>query len=254
MRFKDKVVLVTGSGHGLGAFYAERFATEGGRVAVADIDKEAVVREVLRIEASGGNALGCWVDISDETSVSAMVKKVLDSFGRIDILVNNAAIMLRFPEKPLKPFNEYTTDEWDKIMAVNVRGTWLCSKAVFLPMKSQGGGKIINVASNVVFQGEPVPWVPYITSKGAIIAFTRALAKEVGQYGINVNAVAPGMTHTETVLEQMGNDTDFVVQRQSIKKKAYPEDIVGAVLFLASSESDFISGQTLVVDGGMVVH
>jgi NAD(P)-dependent dehydrogenase (short-subunit alcohol dehydrogenase family) len=251
MRLKDKVAIITGAGKGLGKAFAERFSKEGAKIIVADIDLDAAKTVSDSITSQGGEALSVGVDISDEQSVNEMVKRTIEKFGKIDILVNNAAIMLRFLDKPLKAFYEYTIEEWDRVINVNVRGTWLCCKAVSPHMIEQKKGKIINLASSAAYSGVPPQWAPYITSKGAILSFTKTIARELGPFNINVNGVAPGMTHTETVEQQLSQDTEFVVAAQAIKRKAVALDIVGAVLFLASEDSDFLAGETIIVDGGL---
>lgn len=251
MILKDKVAIITGGAKGLGKAFAERFAREGAKVIVADIDFNTAKVVSDSISSKGGLAMPVQVDISDEQSVNEMVKRTIEKFNRIDILVNNAAIMLRFLDKPFKPFYEYTVKDFDKVMSVNVRGTWLCCKAVAPYMIKQGRGKIVNMASSAAFSGVPFPWVAYNTSKGAILSFTKTIARELGPHNINVNAVAPGMTHTETVEQQLSQDTEFVIAAQAIKRKGVAEDIVGAVLFLASEDSDFVAGETIIVDGGL---
>lgn len=251
MKLKDKVAIITGSSKGLGKVFAERFSEEGAKVTVVGTDFDAAKTVADGIIAKGGEAIAIRVDVSDEKNVEEMVQKTIEKFGKIDILVNNAGIMLTVLDKPMKAFYEYTVEEWDRVMGVNVRGYWLCSKAVFPQMKKQGSGKIVNISSCAAYSGIPFPWAPYITSKGAILSFTKTIARELGPLNINVNGVAPGMTHTETVEQQLSQDTEFVIAVQSIKRKGVAEDIVGAVLFLASGDSDFIAGETIIVDGGL---
>jgi NAD(P)-dependent dehydrogenase (short-subunit alcohol dehydrogenase family) len=250
LRFKDRVVIITGSSRGLGKVFAESFAREGAKVTITGTDFNAVKNVQDGIISHDGEALALRVDVSDESSIRKMVRKTIDKFGRIDILVNNAAIMLRVLEKPMRSFWEYTVEEWDKVMAVNVRGYWLCCKAVYPQMKKQGKGKIVNLTSVAAYSGS-TQWAPYVTSKGAVLSLTKTLAREMGPYNINVNGVAPGMTLTETVKEKLGQSSNHVISIQAIKRKALPLDIVGTVLFLSSDESDFISGETIIVDGGV---
>jgi NAD(P)-dependent dehydrogenase (short-subunit alcohol dehydrogenase family) len=249
MRLKDKVAIVTGAAGGLGRAYSLRFAQEGARVTVCDIlDCTETVRQ---IEASGGQALALQTDVSSEESTLEMARKTVESFGKTDILVNNAAV---YGTVRRKAFTEITVDEWDRLMAVNLKGIWLCCKAVFPYMKEQGKGKIVNISSSVPFAGVPY-FLHYTTSKGGVIGLTRALARELGQYNINVNAIAPGLTMTEAGMSVNPKDRfDKVVEMQSIKRPEQPEDLVGAMLFLASEESDFITGQTILVDGGGSMH
>ena len=249
MRLKDKVAIVTGGAGGLGRAYSLRFAQEGASVAVCDVLD--CTETVEQIKAVGGKALALKTDVSSEESTNDMAKKTVERFGRIDILLNNAAI---YATVRRKPFNEITVDEWDKLMAVNVKGIWLCCKAVFPSMKEQGRGKIINISSSVPFAGVPY-FIHYTTSKGGVVAFTRGLARELGQYNINVNAIAPGLTMTEAGMAVNPKERfDKVVEIQSIRRPEQPEDLVGTMVFFASDESDFITGQTLLVDGGGSMH
>lgn len=251
MRLKDKVAIVTGGAKGIGRVYALSLASEGAKVAIADIvDPKPVAQD---IEKNGGWALAILADVSCESDVLEMVGKTINEYGRIDILVNNAAICAALK---LKPFYEIDDSEWDSVMAVNVKGQFLCAKTVFPQMKKQGNGKIINISSSTVFKGT-TGFLHYVTSKGAITAFTRALAREMGDYGICVNAINPGYTLSDTIIkrDKMGEGkADPTVDFRCIKRSQYPEDIVGALIFLCSDESDFITGQTLVVDGGWVMH
>ena len=249
MRLKDKVAIVTGGARGIGKEYSLRFAEEGAKVTVCDIlDCAETVRE---IKAKGGEVLALKTDVASEESTVEMAKKTVERFGRIDILANNAAI---YGGLKLKPFHEVSVDEWDKMMAVNLRGTWLCCKAVFPYMKEQGKGKIINISSGVHFKGIPF-LIHYTTSKGGVVGFTRALARELGQYNINVNAIAPGLTMTQASLDLSSPERiEKTVAGQSIKRPIQSEDLVGTMVFLASDESDFITGQTIVVGGGDFMH
>ena len=248
MRLAGKVAVITGGAAGIGFAYARRFLAEGARVVVADIaDPGAAVDKLDR----AGRALGVRTDVSDATSVHAMVEAARARFGRIDILVNNAAVFATL--KP-QPFDEIPEAEWDRVMAVNVKGVWNCARAVVPAMRAQGGGRIVNVASAIVAKGTAL-LLHYVTSKGAVVAMTRALARELGPDRITVNAVAPGLILSDTV--QANPDiTAFqaaaVMQARSLRRDAFPEDVEGTVVFLASDDSAFMSGQTLVVDGGSV--
>lgn len=243
MRFKDKVVIITGGGGKFGKAYAVAFAREGAKVSLPDIVSADPVVKLVREQ--GGEAMSIECDVSNEASVKAMVEATVREFGGVDILVNNAAYFMNVWKGP---FWEMAVEEFDKAMAVNVRGVWLCAKAVFPHMIKRPKGKIINIASGVALGGNP-NYIHYVTSKGAVIAMTRAMARELGDYGICVNTVAPGFTVTE------GRQVDPEYERKRnemrcFKRSQVEADVVGTVLFLASSESDFMTGQLLVVDGG----
>jgi NAD(P)-dependent dehydrogenase (short-subunit alcohol dehydrogenase family) len=251
MRLKDKVVIVTGGGRGLGKAYAQRLAEEGARVAVADIIDSGDTK--LSIEEKGGQVIAVVADVTKEDSVKELARQTIDRFGRIDVLINNAAI---FADLSKKSFIDISVAEWDRMMSVNLRGTFLCTKAVYPQMKKQGKGKIINVSSGTFFTGVP-GFLHYVTSKGGVVGFTRALAREVGNDGISVNAIAPGLTVNEAVLKSGMYPPEalkFVAGTRCFKRNEQPDDLVGTIVFLASDESDFITGQTIVVDGGAVVH
>ena len=248
MRLDGKVAVITGGAAGIGFAYAKRFLAEGARVVVADIADPAAAVDKLD---SPGRALGVRTDVSDASSVRAMVEAALARFGRIDVLVNNAAVFATL--KPQR-FEDIPEAEWDRVMAVNVKGVWNCARAVAPAMRAQGGGRIVNVASAIVAKGTAL-LMHYVTSKGAVVAMTRALARELGPDRITVNAVAPGLILSDTV--QANPDiTSFqeatVMQARSLKRDAFPDDVEGTVVFLASDDSAFMSGQTLVVDGGSV--
>jgi NAD(P)-dependent dehydrogenase (short-subunit alcohol dehydrogenase family) len=248
MRLSGKVVIVTGGARGLGKIYSLRCAEEGARVVAADIAEGSDIE--AQIAKTGGEAIAIHTDVSNEKSVEAMVRTAVERFGRIDVLINNAAL---FTDVGKKPFHQITVDEWDRVQGVNVRGTFLCCKAVYPQMKKQGKGKIINISSATFHQGVPY-FLHYVTSKGSIIGLTRALAREVGDDGISVNAIAPGLTVSETVSgSSMYPEAalKMVAASRCFKRDEKPEDLTGAVVFLASDDSDFITGQTLIVDGGV---
>ena len=248
MRLKDKVAIVTGAAQGIGAAYARGLAREGAAVAVVDIlDPNPVAKEIV---GNDGKALPLVVDVSDERQTREMAKKVADTFGHIDILVNNAAV---YGTIVRKPFEEITVEEWDKIMAVNVRGIFLCVKAAAPYMKAHKRGKIINITSSTFFKGN-ADFLHYVSSKGAVVAMTRSLARELGGYNINVNAIAPGQTMSEANLKR-GEETDArSLQLRLLKRRLFPEDLVGTVIYLSSSDSDMMTGQVLLVDGGTAFH
>ena len=249
MQLKDKVVIVTGSARGLGKLYSLRFSQEGARVVVCDVlDCAGTVKE---IESGGGEVLSLKTDVTSEESTVEMAKRTIERFGRIDVLVNNAAI---YGGIVTKPFYQISVDEWDSLMAVNLKGVFLCCKAVFPFMKEQGKGKIVNIASAVAFSGIPY-FTHYTTSKGGVVAFTRAMARELGDYNINVNAVAPGVILTKASLDMQSEERiEMIIAKQALKRRQQPEYLLGVIMFLSSEESDFITGQTIVVDGGSIVH
>ena len=251
---KEKVVIVTGGGHGIGRAYCHGFAEAGAKVVVADIDApaaEKVAGEV--IQQFDGKALAAKTDVANETSTQEMAKLALDKFGRIDVLVNNAAIFATIPMSRA-PFDRIPIEEWDRMMAVNLRGTWLASRACIEHMKQRGYGKIITISSGTAIKGS-AGRIHYVTSKAGIIGFTRVLAREVGEHGICVNCIAPGSTLSE---ENPGEDVirmrTAAKDDRALKRVQTPEDIVGTAIFFAAPESDFITGQTLVVDGGSAMH
>ncbi len=255
MRLKDKVAIVTGGAQGIGKAYATSFADEGAKVSVADINLEAAKATVKTIKERGGEALAIRTDVSSPEDTQKMVRKTIEHFGRVDILVNNAAIFGRIPITQAT-FYEIELSEWDRTWDVNVKGVFLCCRAVFPHMKAQGGGKIINISSIMFFLGgtQYIKYAHYIAQKGAIIGLTRALARELGEYNINVNCIAPGGTLAEEPTEASLEKRKKAAERRCIKRIEYPEDLAGTAVFLASSDSDFISGQTIVVDGGDIMH
>ena len=247
----DRTVIVTGGGKGIGKVYAQEFAKAGARVVACDIDEAAAKSVAGALAAEGFEVVGLGTDIADQQATEAMAKAALDRFGAIDVLINNASMMSVLPRRS---WMEIPVDEWDRVMAVNLRGTFLCSRAVFPAMKEQGRGKIVNISSSRFFEGTPNR-LHYTTSKAGVIGFTRALAREVGEFGITVNAVAPGLTASDTqVSSSSGNYLAARASGRAIDRVQVPEDLVGAVMFLSSPASDFMTGQTLLVDGGKVMH
>jgi NAD(P)-dependent dehydrogenase (short-subunit alcohol dehydrogenase family) len=248
-RLSGKVAIITGAAQGIGAEYARALSAEGAAVVVADVlDANPVVSA---INANGGQALAVHCDVTNPASVKAMVAATLERFGRLDILVNNAAL---FGNVKRKPFEEIESDEWDRMMAVNVRGPFECTKAVTPAMRSQKYGKIVNIASGTVFKGQTM-LLHYVTSKGAIVAMTRSLARELGDDGIRVNTLAPGLVMSENVKNNWNAaQAQNTVNTRAIKRELTPEDMCGTLIYLCSTESDFVTGQVLVVDGGAVMH
>jgi len=249
---KDKVAIITGASRGLGKAFAMRFAEEGAKLLLTTTSMERAEATVKEIEAKGGEVAVIKADISVASDTQKIAEKVIKEYGRVDILVNNAAIWFGIRAKP---WDTWTEEEWDRIFSVNVKGTWMVCKAIAPLMVEAGKGKIINIASNVARVGGAPFFMPYACGKGAIYTLTHALAHALGSSNINVNAVAPGFTATEASLDMSGPDTSFktATSGQSIQRREEPEDLVGATLFLASSESDFISGQVIYVDGGTVM-
>jgi 3-oxoacyl-[acyl-carrier protein] reductase len=249
--FAGKSVIVTGGGKGIGKVYVEEFAKAGACVVAADIDAAAAEAVAENLRASGLDALGIGTDIASETATAAMAKAALARFGKIDVLINNASLMSVLARRS---WLEIPVDEWDRVMAVNLRGMFLSCRAVFPAMKGQGRGKIVNVSSSRVWEGAPNR-LHYTTSKAGVIGFTRALAREVGEFGITVNALTPGMTQSETqVASSSGNYLAARVAGRAIERVQVPADLVGAVMFLSSPASDFMTGQTINVDGGKSMH
>jgi NAD(P)-dependent dehydrogenase (short-subunit alcohol dehydrogenase family) len=243
---EGKIVIITGAAGGLGRVFALAFADAGARVAAADINESGALETAALIQARGGRAMGLHVDVSNETSTREMAEQVVLEFGGIDVLVNNASIYAGLERKP---FFELEVAAWDRVMNVNLKGPWLCAKAAYAHLKVSGAGKIINISSATVHSGSP-HWAHYVASKGGVIALTRAMAREAGDDGITVNAIAPGFTLTDASLGLIENAENYGVTRGALKRSQQPEDVVGAALFLASSSSEFITGQTLIVDGG----
>ncbi len=240
-----KVVVITGAAGGLGREFALGFAAEGAKIVAADVQPDGLAETIELVEAAGGEALAVPVDVTSRASTQAMAEAAVEHFGRIDVLVNNAAIYATLKRAK---FTDIEEAEWDRVMAVNVKGAWLMSAAV-MPHITKPGGRIVNIASATVMSGSPM-WMHYVASKSAVIGMTRVMAKEVGVDGVTVNAIAPGFTLTDASLSLMDDAASYGVERGAIKRASQPEDMVGAAVFLASSRSSYITGQTLVVDGG----
>jgi len=250
MRLKKQVAIVTGAGQGIGRAIALTLAIEGATVVVNDIDPEKAEKVAEEVGAQGGQALPVQADVSKAKDVEILVKKTLDSYKRVDILVNNAGVA------KMTRLLELTEAEWDRTMNINIKGQFLCSKAVIAHMIKQKKGKIINIASLSAHIGAP-GLAAYGASKGGVVQLTKALAVEVGKYNIMVNAVSPGLTMTDLIKSAVKDRPDFIegMDRIPLRRAAEPEDIANVVLFLASSESDYITGQVIIVDGGlMAIH
>lgn len=243
----DRVIVITGAGQGIGRAYAHHFADNGAIPVIADIDGENGARVAAEVEAAGGRALAVQADVTSPESVAAMVDTTLSAYGRLDVLINNAAIFVTLGRRP---FEDIPLEEWRQIMDVNITGCFICASAVIPQMRKAGWGRIINISSSTVPQGIPY-FLHYVTSKSALIGMSRAMAREVGSDGITVNTVLPGMIETE--MENVGRTDEgrqHVIGAQSLKRQQTPEDMVGTLLFLASPASGFMTGQSLCVDGG----
>jgi NAD(P)-dependent dehydrogenase (short-subunit alcohol dehydrogenase family) len=246
-KLKGRVAIVTGAGSGIGKALARRLASDGASVVIADLARFGEAAAEIA-KATGARTLGLQVDVSHENDVERMAAETVKAFGRIDILVNNAAV---FSTLKLQPFEEIGVDEWRKVMDVNIMGVALCCRACVPHMRKAGGGRIINLASGAPIKGVPL-FLHYISSKGAVIAMTRGLARELGKDGITVNSLAPGFTLSENVAKDPAHVAQGERTRltRAIQRDETPDDLVGAVSFLASADAAFITGQTLVVDGG----
>ncbi|MDA8312254.1 MAG: glucose 1-dehydrogenase [Actinomycetota bacterium] len=254
-RLSGRSALVTGAGHGIGSAYARRLATEGANVVVADIDASAADSVARELRDSGADALGVAVDVAQEGSVREMHDAAREAFGRIDVLVNNAAMFAKFPVSHGDDLGSLTVEQFEAVLRVNVIGTWLCIRELLPEMVEQGYGKIINVSSGTVFKGSGGDMIHYVASKAAILGLTRTLARVVGPSGVRVNCIAPGLTVTESFSEaQLQVARERAVAERPLGRVETPSDLVGAVAFLASADSDFMTGQTMVVDGGAYMH
>jgi NAD(P)-dependent dehydrogenase (short-subunit alcohol dehydrogenase family) len=242
-----KVAIVTGAAQGIGRAIADGLAAEGARIVVADLQRA----EATAASFPGG--VGLTVDVSSEEDVARMADETVERCGSIDILVNNAGL---YASLAMRPFTDIPLEEWRRVMDVNVASMFLACRAVVAVMREHGGGKIVNISSGTPFRGVPF-LLHYVTSKGAIVALTRALAKELGNDSIHVNCVAPGFTMSDGVKahpEVIEKLQDVSVAARAIQRDQVPEDVVGAVVFLCTPAADFITGQTMVIDGGQYFH
>jgi NAD(P)-dependent dehydrogenase (short-subunit alcohol dehydrogenase family) len=254
MRLKDKVAIITGAARGIGAAFAVGFAKEGGQIVIGDLSDAADT--VRKVEEAGSQAIFVKTDVSNETDCMALAQSAVDRFGKIDVLINNAGV---FANIVLKPFIELSSEEFKRVVEINTSGVFHCTKAVFPYMKEKGGA-IVNISSASIIEG--VPGMPhYVASKGGVMALTRCLARELGDYNIRINTIAPGFTHSEggdqfdrsKVLPLPPLD-EIQLQGRCLKRPGVPEDLVGTALFLATSDSGFITGQMIVHDGGLSFH
>jgi 3-oxoacyl-[acyl-carrier protein] reductase len=251
-RLKDKVAIITGAGRGLGKAFALRFAEEGAKLLLPDISLERAQQTAKEITAKGGKAVAMLTDISDEKSCKKMADEVMAQYGRVDILLNNAAL---YGGVEQQQWDSWDVAMWDKMFRINVTGTYLACKAVAPLMIKAGKGKIINIASDVFKVTGGWHFMPYAASKAAVYSLTQSLARALGPSGINVNSIAPGYTATEASLGQSTSVQTFdgTIEAQALKRREEPSDLVGAAVFLASADADFITGHYLVVNGGSVM-
>jgi NAD(P)-dependent dehydrogenase (short-subunit alcohol dehydrogenase family) len=251
-RLSGRVAIVTGGAKGIGRHYSAALAAEGAAVVVADIAESDVASQSIAAKHGSNSVMGVAFDVSDEGAVTDLVTRTMDRFGQIDVLVNNAALYAPLQETKC---TEIDAALWDQVMAVNLRGPFLMVKHVAPHMSARGYGKIINIGSGTAYRG--IPWMlHYVTTKGGIMAMTRALSRELGEHGIRVNTLMPGFTLSDTVLSEnpghVHTARERAVQSRALKRDEQPEDLLGALIFLASADSDFVTGQTIAVDGGNV--
>lgn len=253
MRLEGRVAIITGGGHGIGKAYARRLAQEGAKVVIAELDATAAEAVAAELKHEGFEALAVHTDVANQQSVQNMAERTINAYGRIDILVNNAAMFATVPMSRA-PFDQIDPSEWDRMMAVNLKGTWLACCAVVPHMRKESYGKIINISSGTALKGSNSR-IHYVTSKAGIIGFTKTLAQEVGKDGIRVNCIAPGSTLSEENPDEgIIKNRTAAASTRALQRVQTPEDLPGAVAFFACADSDFITGQTLVVDGGSCMH
>jgi NAD(P)-dependent dehydrogenase (short-subunit alcohol dehydrogenase family) len=248
-RLDGRAIIVTGAAQGIGATYAKGLAAEGALLTICDLQEPVEVANAIR--ATGGKVVSLAADVTSAANVAAMVKATVDAYGTVHGLVNNAAL---FGSLKQQHFTEISSDEWDKVMAVNTRGVFECVKACVPAMRAQKYGKIINIASGTLFKGTP-NLLHYVASKGAVVAMTRVMARELGADNIMVNCIAPGLTVSPAVRETYSQaEIDMNKASRALKREEEPDDLIGSLIFFCSGESDFVTGQTLLVDGGSFMH
>src|SRR5262244_125131 len=251
-RLSGRAAIITGGAKGIGRHYSRALAAEGARVMIADIADGRALAEEIAAEHGANSVMSAVADVSDDASVKKVVGATMERFGKIDVLVNNAALFAPLQEAKCTDIDAALRD---KVMAVNLRGPFLMVKHVVPQMRARGYGKIINIGSGTAYRG--IPWMlHYVTSKGGIVAMTRALSRELGEHGIRVNTLAPGFTMSETVIAENPGHVETAraraVASRALKRDEAPQDLLGALVFLASADSDFVTGQTIAVDGGNV--
>lgn len=247
-RLAGRVALITGAGQGIGRAFARRFSAEGAVVVAADRNVAGARQTVEDLTATGGDGMAATVDVGDPDSVDEVVRATRERWGRVDVLVNNAAV---FSTLTMKPFDQISLPEWEDVIRVNLTGTFVCCKAVAATMRAQGAGRIVNLSSSTVLMGR-TDYAHYVASKAGVVGLTRSLARELGPHGITVNTIMPGSTETEVPRETVTpQQAQAIVSAQSVRRRIQATDIVGAAVYLASADADFVNGQTLVVDGGL---
>jgi 3-oxoacyl-[acyl-carrier protein] reductase len=244
---KERVVIITGAGQGIGRVFANAFALAGARAVIAELDQNKAASVAAEIMKADGEALAVTTDVADPASIDEMIEVVTDEYGRIDVLINNAAI---FSTLEMRPFEQIPLKEWERVLRVNVTGAFLCARAVLPAMRNAKWGRIINMASGAVSLGRP-GYLHYIASKAALIGMSRSMARELGKDGITVNAILPGATFTEIERKTVTPEQkERIIAMQCVPRAETPEDLVGAALFLASDASRFVTGQIINADGG----
>ncbi|MFH5822846.1 SDR family NAD(P)-dependent oxidoreductase [Georgenia sp. AZ-5] len=245
---EGKVSIITGAGQGIGRVFAAAFAAAGARVVVADLDAENAWKTADELTGAGYHAFAVGVDVSDESSAEAMVAATMERYGQVDVLVNNAAI---FSALTMKPFDEISASEWRRVIDVNLTGVFLCCRAVAGALRQEGGGSVINISSSTVLGGRP-NYLHYVTAKAGVVGLTRAMARELGSHDVTVNALMPGSVDTGIPRDSaQPSAVDQIVASQALRRRLRPTDIAGAAVFLASDAARAITGQTIVIDGGM---